>query len=190
MPVLKKGKAGTQSQYYEKGVLLMVPMKYKGLGFDRYDSEAYNKEAVAAMKALVGEAAKGAFVYGPPGTGKSMLVAVFANEKTKAGTDTMFLTAAELFSETIGAANETARIKFTEKAESAACLVVDDLDAAHLNQEAGETLIGLLKVRGDKKLQTIVASKFPLADVPAKTEGVGEELHEILEALGDHIVLK
>ena len=60
MPVLKKGKAGTQSQYYEKGVLLMVPMKYKGLGFDRYDSEAYNKEAVATMKALVGEADKSA----------------------------------------------------------------------------------------------------------------------------------
>ena len=190
MPVLKKGKAGTQSQYYEKGVLLMVPMKYKGLGFDRYDSEAYNKEAVATMKALVGEAAKGAFVYGPPGTGKSMLIAVFANEKTKAGTDTMFLTAAELFSETIGAANETSRIKFTEKAEAAPCLVVDDLDAAHLNQEAGETLIGLLKVRQDNNRQTIVASKFPLADVPKKTEGVGEELHEMLEELGEHVVLK
>ncbi len=174
----------------KKGVLLMVPMKYKGLGFERYDSDAYNKEAVASMKALVAEATKGAFVYGPPGTGKSMLVAVFANEKEKAGTDTMFLTAAELFSETLGAANETARIKFTEKAEAAACLVIDDLDAAHLNQEAGETLIGLLKVRGDKNLQTIVASKFPLAEVPAKTEEVGEELHEILEALGEHIVLK
>ncbi len=168
----------------------MVPMKYKGLGFERYDSDAYNKEAVKAMKALVADTAKGAFVYGPPGTGKSMLVAVFANEKTKTGTDTMFLTAAELFSETIGAANETARIKFTEKAEMIPCLVVDDLDAAHLNQEAGETLIGLLKVREGKKLQTIVASKFPLADVPAKTEGVGEELHEKLEALGEHIVLK
>ena len=168
----------------------MVPMKYKGLGFERYDSDAYNKEAVASMKGLVAETEKGAFVYGPPGTGKSMLVAVFANEKTKAGTDTMFLTAAELFSETIGAANETERIKFTEKAESAPCLVVDDLDAAHLNQEAGETLIGLLKVRGDKKLQTIVASKFPLADVPEKTEGVGEELHQILQGLGEHVVLK
>ena len=168
----------------------MVPMKYKGLGFERYDSDAYNKEAVATMKALVAEAAKGAFVYGPPGTGKSMLVAVFANEKTKAGTDTMFLTAAELFSETLGAANETARIKFTEKAESAPCLVIDDLDAAHLNQEAGEALIGLLKVRQDAKRQTVVASKFPLADVPQKTEGVGEELHEELESLGEHIVLK
>ena len=168
----------------------MVPMKYKGLGFERYDSDAYNKEAVAAMKALVAETEKGAFVYGPPGTGKSMLVAVFANEKKKAGTDAMFLTAAELFSETLGAANETSRIKFCEKVEAAPCLVVDDLDAAHLNREAGETLIGLLKVRADKKLQTIVASKFPLADVPAKTEGVGEELREELKALGAHIVLK
>lgn len=173
-----------------KGVFLMVPMKYKGLGFERYDSDAYNKDAVAVMKALVADAAKGAFVYGPPGTGKSMLVAVFANEKKKAGTDTMFLTAAELFSETIGAANETERIKFTEKAESAPCLVVDDLDAAHLNREAGETLIGLLKIRSEKKLQTIVASKFPLADVPEKTEGVGEELHQILQGLGEHVVLK
>ena len=168
----------------------MVPMKYKGLGFERYDSEAYNKESVASMKALVAETAKGAFVYGPPGTGKSMLVAVFANEKTKAGTDTMFLTAAELFSETLGAANETARIKFCEKAESAPCLVLDDLDAAHLDREAGETLIGLLKVRGDKNLQTVVASKFPLAEVPAKTEEVGEELHQLLEELGEQIVLK
>ena len=168
----------------------MVPMKYKGLGFDRYDSEAYNKEAVATMKALVAEASRGAFVYGPPGTGKSMLVAVFANEKEKAGTNTMFLTAAELFSETIGAANETERIKFCGKAEEAPCLVVDDLDAAHLNREAGETLIGLLKVREGKKLQTIVASKFPLADVPSKTEEVGEELHEELEGLGEHITLK
>ena len=56
----------------------MVPMKYKGLGFERYDSDAYNKEAVATMKGLVAETEKGAFVYGPPGTGKSMLVAVFA----------------------------------------------------------------------------------------------------------------
>ena len=102
----------------------------------------------------------------------------------------LFLTAAELFSETLGAANETARIKFCEKAESAPCLVLDDLDAAHLNQEAGETLIGLLKVREGKKLQTIVASKFPLADVPAKTEGVGEELHEMLKDLSAHVVLK
>ncbi len=47
-----------------------------------------------------------------------------------------------------------------------------------------------LKVREGKKLQTIVASKFPLADVPAKTEGVGQELHQELEALGEHIVLK
>ena len=168
----------------------MVPMKYKGLGFERYDSDAYNKEAVATMKGLVAETEKGAFVYGPPGTGKSMLVAVFANEKEKAGTDTLFLTAAELFSETLGAANETARIKFCEKAESAPCLVLDDLDAAHLNQEAGETLIGLLKVREGKKLQTIVASKFPLADVPVKTEGVGEELHEMLKDLSAHVVLK
>ena len=168
----------------------MVPMKYKGLGFERYDSDAYNKDAVASMKALVADASKGAFVYGPPGTGKSMLVAVFANEKKKAGTDTMFLTAAELFSETLGAANETERIKFTEKAEAAPCLVIDDLDAAHLNQEAGETLIGLLKVRQDSNLQTIVASKFPLSEVPSNTEGVGEELHEELEELGDHIVLK
>ena len=68
--------------------------------------------------------------------------------------------------------------------------MLDDLDAAHLNQEAGETLIGLLKVREGKKLQTIVASKFPLADVPAKTEGVGEELHEMLKDLSAHVVLK
>lgn len=168
----------------------MVPMKYKGIGFERYDSDAYNKDAVATMKALVAETAKGAFVYGPPGTGKSMLVAVFANEKKKAGTDTAFLTAAELFSETVGAANETERAKFCAKAETVPCLVVDDLDAAHLVKEAGETLIGLLKTRGDKNLQTIVASKFPLADVPKKTEGVGEELHEMLEKLGEHVVLK
>ena len=177
-------------QILRKGVLLMVPMKYKGLGFERYDSDAYNKEAVAAMKALVADASKGAFVYGPPGTGKSMLVAVFANEKAKAGTETTFLTAAELFSETLGAANETARAKFTAKVEAAPCRVVDDLDAAHLNKDAGETLIGLLKARQEKKLQTIVASKFPLADVPAKTEGVGEELHTELKALGEHLVLK
>ncbi|MBP5199187.1 MAG: ATP-binding protein [Schwartzia sp.] len=168
----------------------MVPMKYKGLGFERYDSDAYNKESVAVMKTLVADTAKGAFVYGPPGTGKSMLVAVFANEKTKAGTDTMFLTAAELFSETLGAANETARIKFFGKVEAVPCLVVDDLDAAHLNREAGETLIGLLKVREGKNLQTIVASKFPLAEVSAKTEGVGDELQEELNGLGEHIVLK
>ncbi len=168
----------------------MVPMKYKGLGFERYDSDAYNEAAVSAMKGLIEETARGAFVYGPPGTGKSMLVAVFANEKQKAGTDTMFLTAAELFSETIGAANETERIKFTEKAEAAPCLVIDDLDAAHLTQEAGETLIGLLKVRQNSNLQTIVASKFPLSEVPSNTEGVGEELHEELEGLGDHVVLK
>ncbi|MBR1636141.1 MAG: ATP-binding protein [Lachnospiraceae bacterium] len=173
-----------------KDVSLMVPMKYKGLGFERYDSDAYNKEAVATMKALVAEAAKGAFVYGPPGTGKSMLVAVFANEKQKAGTDTMFLTAAELFSETVGAANETERAKFCAKVESVPCLVVDDLDAAHLVKEAGEALIGLLKTRGGKNLQSIVASKFPLSDVPKKTEGVGEELHETLKSLGEHIVLK
>ncbi len=168
----------------------MVPMKYKGLGFERYDTDSYNKDAVKTMKALVAEAEKGAFVYGPPGTGKSMLVAVFANEKTKAGSEAIFLTAAELFSETLGAANETARIKFTSKVEDAPCLVIDDLDAAHLVREAGETLIGLLKVRRDKKLQTIVASKFPLADVPAKTEEVGDELCSMLEALGPQIVLK
>ena len=174
----------------QKGVFLMVPMKYKGLGFERYNSDAYNQEAVASMKSLVADAAKGAFVYGPPGTGKSMLVAVFANEKTKAGTDTLFLTAAELFSETLGAANETARAKFEEKAKSVPCLVIDDLDAAHLTREAGETLLGFLAARREAKRQTIVASKFPLADVPQKTEGVGEELHEALKTLGDHIVLK
>ena len=168
----------------------MVPMKYKGLGFERYDSDAYNKAAVDTMKALVDETSKGAFVYGPPGTGKSMLVAVFANEKAKVGTDTMFLTAAELFSEILGAANETERAKFCAKVEAAPCLVVDDLDAAHLVKEAGEALISLLKTRGEKNLQTIVASKFPLADVPAKTESVGDELHKALEALGEHVVLK
>ena len=168
----------------------MVPMKYKGLGFERYDTDAYNKAAVEMMKGLISEKARGAFVYGPPGTGKSMLVAVFANEKKKAGTDTTFMTAAEFFSETLGAANETARAKFTAKASSAPCLVIDDLDSAHLNREAGEELITLLKARKENSLQTVVASKFPLTDVAKKTEGVGDELQGELEALGDHVVLK
>lgn len=168
----------------------MVPMKYRGLGFERYGADAYNEAAVGEMKALVAETARGAFVYGPPGTGKSMLVAVFANEKAKAGTETVFLTAAELFSETLGAADETAREKFSAKVGAAPCLVVDDLDAAHLVREASEALLALLKTRGEAKRQTIVASKFPLADVPEKAEGAGEALREALEALGAHIVLK
>ena len=190
--VVPEGKEDQRSisKLLKKGVFTMVPLKYKGLGFERYAFDAYNKEAVEATKKLVAEDTRGGFFYGPAGTGKSMLVAVFANEKTKAGKETLFLTAAEIFSETIGAANETERAKFTAKIEKVPCLVIDELDGAHLVKDSGELLIALLKKRAEEKRQTIVASKIPLDEIPAKTEAVGEELKAALAALGEHIVLK
>ena len=38
---------------FQRGVMTMVPMKYKGLGFDRYENDAYNKEAAERAKALM-----------------------------------------------------------------------------------------------------------------------------------------
>lgn len=137
----------------------MVPMKYKGLGLDRYDADEYNKGAADAARSLIGETRCGYF-YGGPGTGKSMMAAIFANEKIKSGVDTDFASASDIIAEIRSAADSTARKSIISHFSEVPALVIDDFGAQKTKADDGEELLGILKTRRENSLQTIIASEY------------------------------
>lgn len=142
-----------------------IPRAYDGDTFEDYAVTDGNKGAVAAAKLMTAGEIGGLFVYGVRGTGKTMLAAIIANERAKAGHPVLFASVPDLMADIRGSFKDGSTSETVQAVKETPFLVLDDLGSEKMSEWVGEQLFCIVNHRYNERLQTVVTSNYSPTEI-------------------------
>ena len=144
-----------------------IPRAYEGDTFEDYAVTDGNKGAVAAAKLMTAGEIGGLFVHGVRGTGKTMLAAIIANERAKAGHPVLFASVPDLMADIRGSFKDNSTSETVQAVKETPFLVLDDLGSEKMSEWVGEQLFCIVNHRYNEQLPTVVTSNYSPAEIIA-----------------------
>ena len=137
-----------------------VPYRYKDTTFADYHVTAANRSAVNAARWMVTAESGGLFLHGVRGAGKTMLAAIIANERAKAGKSVLFSSVPDLLADIKATFGKGGTEEITRAIRTAPMLILDDLGAEKMSSWVGEELFGIVNHRYNECLPTLITSNY------------------------------
>lgn len=150
----KERKKAQFSRLFEEA---SIPERYKACGWDDYELDDGNREAVNVAKACVNKG-EGAVFYGTRGNGKTMLASIIANELTRQGRAVLFASVPDLLEAIKARFNTGNSQEVLEAVKTADTLILDDLGAEKMTAWVAEQFFLVINYRYNRELQTIITS--------------------------------
>ena len=142
-----------------------IPRAYEGDTFEDYAVTDGNKGAVAAAKLMTAGEIGGLFVHGVRGTGKTMLAAIIANERARAGHPVLFASVPDLMADIRGSFKDGSTSETVQAVKETPFLVLDDLGSEKMSEWVGEQLFCIVNHRYNERLQTVVTSNYSPTEI-------------------------
>ncbi len=152
-----------------------IPAAYADAEWSDYRMTDDNRPAVDAAHWVIAEPKKGLYIYGSRGSGKTMLAAIIAREKAKAGQAVLFESVPDLLMDIRESFRTDKTAEIVETARTVPCLVLDDMGAERMSEWVGEELFTLINYRYNNKLQTIITSNCTISELQEKMVTVSRD---------------
>ena len=165
-----------------------IPRAYEGDTFEDYAVTDGNKGAVAAAKLMTAGEIGGLFVHGVRGTGKTMLAAIIANERAKAGHPVLFASVPDLMADIRGSFKDGSTSETVQAVKETPFLVLDDLGSEKMSEWVGEQLFCIVNHRYNERLQTVVTSNYSPTEIIAHMATVDRGGNVIDDMQGQRIM--
>ena len=158
-----------------------IPRAYEGGTFADYTVTDGNRKAVKAARWML-DGGSGVFLYGTKGTGKTMLAAIIANERARAGSPVLFASVPDLMADIRASFASGGTSERVQAVKNALFLVLDDLGAEKMTEWVGEQLFCIVNHRYNECLQTVVTSNYSPTQViahMATVDGCGNVIDDM-----------
>ena len=136
-----------------------IPRAYEGDTFADYAVTDGNRKAVEAARWMLA-GGSGVFLYGTKGTGKTMLAAIIANERARAGKPVLFASVPDLMADIRSSFRDGTTSEAVQAVKNTPFLVLDDLGAEKMTEWVGEQLFCIVNHRYNEMLPTVVTSNY------------------------------
>ena len=165
-----------------------IPRAYEADTFADYGVTGGNKGAVDAARMMVDGEIGGLFIHGVRGTGKTMLAAIIANERAKAGSPVLFASVPDLMADIRNSFKDGTTSEAVQAVKNTPFLVLDDLGAEKMTEWVGEQLFCIVNHRYNECLQTVVTSNYSPTQVIAHMATVDARGNVIDDLQGQRIM--
>jgi len=165
-----------------------IPRAYEGDTFADYDVTEGNRGAVAAARLMTAGEIGGLFIHGVRGTGKTMLAAIIANERARAGSPVLFASVPDLMADIRASFASGGTSERVQAVKETPFLVLDDLGAEKMTEWVGEQLFRIVNHRYNEKLPMVVTSNYSPTQVIAHMATVDTNGNVIDDLQGQRIM--
>ena len=165
-----------------------IPRAYEGDTFADYDVTEGNRGAVAAARLMTAGEIGGLFIHGVRGTGKTMLAAIIANERARAGSPVLFASVPDLMADIRASFASGGTSERVQAVKETPFLVLDDLGAEKMTEWVGEQLFRIVNHRYNEKLPMVVTSNYSPTQVIAHMATVDTLGNVIDDLQGQRII--